>query len=292
MNRYDLGGHSGCKIFLYDDDDGHVFVRKISKEIDYNSRLRIQCKKQENFISKIIKTPKILDKGYTEDELFYFDMEYIQGITLVEYVKSIEIGKVKGLVEALVNSFVPQIFSEMTQEEKNNINRIFENKLSDLRKNLSHIKYPKLYSALDLLESHDWSNLSPSNCHGDLTLENIIIQDGKLYLIDFLDSFYDSWFLDIGTLLQDIEVMWSFRYQTNIEMNTILRLIVFRDLLLDEVKKINSDYVIEIYYSLLLKLIRIYPYIKDDLTNRFLDEKICIVMDIIHKIESAEGKKE
>ena len=110
-----------------------------------------------------------------------------------------------------------------------------------------------------------------------------------MYLIDFLDSFYDSWFLDIGTLLQDIQVMWSYRHQEDISMNTVLRLIVFRDLLVNEVRKINEDYVVEIYYSLLQKLIRIYPYAKDELTYSFLNEKTRLVIENIQKLEMTRG---
>ena len=49
----------------------------------------------------------MLDHGYTDDGLFFFDMEYVQGVTLAEYIKTMEIGKVKGIVESLVSSIVP-----------------------------------------------------------------------------------------------------------------------------------------------------------------------------------------
>ena len=140
--------------------------------------------------------------------------------------------------------------------------------------------------SLDLLERHDWHKLTNSQCHGDMTLENIIVKDDRLYFIDFLDSFYDSWFLDIGTLLQDVQVMWSYRFEKDVNMNTVLRLIVFRDLLLDEIRKVNPDYVLEIYYSLLQKLIRIYPYTKDELTYNYLNEKTALVLADIHALET------
>ena len=53
MNCYNLGGHSGCQIHLIEDDDGNVFVRKVSKDEAYNKRLEIQCEKQKDFKSKI-----------------------------------------------------------------------------------------------------------------------------------------------------------------------------------------------------------------------------------------------
>lgn len=291
MNSYNLGGHSGCKIYLIEPDDGAVFVRKTSKDQAYNERMKAQCEKQAAFRGEPIRTPKVLNCGYNEDGLFFFDMEYIQGITLAEYIKTMEIGKVKGLVESLVASLVPVEQIETKEEDQLTAKEIFAKKLSSLHESLKDKNNPVIDRSLDLLESHDWGKLTPSQCHGDMTLENIIVKNDQLYFIDFLDSFYDSWFLDIGTLLQDVQVMWSYRFQQNVSMNTVLRLIVFRDLLLDEIKKVNPDYVLEIYYSLLQKLIRIYPYTKDELTYRFLNEKTSLVLHNIRAMEETEGTK-
>lgn len=285
MNSYNLGGHSGCQIFLMEDDDGQVFVRKISKDVDYNERLEVQSKKQASFSGDPIRAPRVLDHGYTDDGLFFFDMEYVQGVTLAEYIKTMEIGKVKGIVESLVSSIVPNkpitvLESAVPVEE------IFRKKLLDLRGKLKDKNNAVINQSLDLLERHDWHKLTNSQCHGDMTLENIIVKDDRLYFIDFLDSFYDSWFLDIGTLLQDVQVMWSYRFEKDVNMNTVLRLIVFRDLLLDEIRKVNPDYVLEIYYSLSQKLIRIYPYTKDELTYNYLNEKTALVLADIHALET------
>lgn len=70
-----------------------------------------------------------------------------------------------------------------------------------------------------------------------------------------------------------------------VNMNTVLRLIVFRDLLLDRIREENPEYVREVYYALLQKLVRIYPYTKDDATYRFLDEKIGIVIEDIRELD-------
>lgn len=291
MNKYNLGGHSGCHIFLIEDDDGSVYVRKISKNESYNNRLKLQSEKQASFSGGVIKAPKVYNQGYTEGGLYFFDMEYIQGITLSEYIKTVEIGKVKGLVETLVRSLVPTKQDPTSKEQKKVISNIFFEKISELNKKLRG-KNEIIDQSLKLLESHDWSKLTPSQCHGDMTLENIIIKNDSLYFIDFLDSFYDSWFLDVGTLLQDVQAMWSYRFQETISMNTVLRLIVFRDLLLDEIRKIDSSYELEVYYSLLQKLIRIYPYTKDKVTYEFLNEKTINVLNTIRKLEGVakEGK--
>lgn len=272
MNRIDLGGHSGCGIFLVENDDGTVFVRKISKNSEYNKRLEAQCRKQAAFHGDKIKTPKILNTGVNENGLFYFDMEYIQGITLAEYIRNMEIGRIHGLVDDLM-SYIENVDKK---DCRNNANEVFSIKLNDLHHKLAG-KSEIVDHALDLLINHDWSAFQPSSCHGDLTLENIIVRNEELYFIDFLDSFYDSYLMDMGTLMQDIQTMWSYRKDKKTDMNLILRLIVCRDLLLDAIREKDSSLVQEVYFSLLQKLIRILPYTTDEKTYSFLQEKIAIV---------------
>ena len=223
-------------------------------------------------------TPAVLKEGFDSEGRFFFDMEYIQGVTLAEYIKTMEIRKIRGLVTSLVENMVP---TEPRIAEKNGeaaINRCFLEKLDSLDASLSGMENPHLMAAMKLLRKHHWCNVNASPCHGDLTLENIIVHNDRLYLIDFLDSFYDSWVMDMGTLLQDVQALWSYRKEPAISMNTVLRLMVFRDVLVDTVGAIDQKYQIEIYYALLLKLVRIYPYSKDYATRQFLDEKLDQVM--------------
>ena len=284
MNGYSLGGHSGCQIILVENNDGFVFVRKISKDVAYNQRLKKQCDKQAAFASKgDIKAPTVYNSGINEDGLFFFDMEYIQGITLAEKIKSYEIGKIRGVVEILVKNLIPAERKIVTPEEAERIRSIFSTKIGELNNKLAKYDNDVVNQALILLKSYDWTKFTPSQCHGDLTLENIIVKNDSLYFIDFLDSFYDSWLLDIGTLLQDVQVLWSYRFSKDVSMNTVLRLIVFRDILLDEIEKLNSSYIIDVYYALLQKLIRIFPYVKDEITYDFLTKKTRIVVNKIRE---------
>lgn len=292
MNSYDLGGHSGCGIFLIEEDDGGVFVRKVSRDKGYNDRLRAQCEKQASFVGGSIRAPRVLNSGLSESGLFFFDMEYISGITLAEYIKTMEIGKVRGLVKSLVD-FIVVDDDAVCPLDNEEISVVFNNKIADLRFKLKDKNNPIIQESLDLLESHDWSLFVPSSCHGDMTLENIIVKDENLYFIDFLDSFYDSWLLDVGTLMQDVQAMWSYRNQDSANMNTILRLIVFRDLLLDAIEQKSPDYVAEVYYSLLQKLMRVYPYTTDDSTYGYLNDKTTDVLKKIYELEARrrEGAK-
>ncbi len=280
MNITDLGGHSGCTILLCEKDDNEVFVRKISGDITYNKRLEIQAKKQAEYNNSRIKVPKIILTGYTEENLFYFDMEYIQGITMAEYIKTIEIGKVRSICETIVNNVVC-----INADDKKTDENIFINKIDLLNQQLKLMNNSIVDKAIRLLQKHNWERFTRSQCHGDLTLENIIIKDNQLYLIDFLDSFYDSWIMDISTLMQDVQTMWSYRHDKETEINTKLRLLVFRDILMDTVKRVSPQDYVEVYYALLLKLLRIYPYTKDEETNSFLDSKTKSIIDIIEEID-------
>ena len=285
MHFTDLGGHSGCKILLCETDDNKTFVRKVSGSKEYNIRLKLQAEKQKKYKCNSIKAPEVLDTGMTENGLFYFDMEYIQGITLSEYMKTIEVGKERSLVEAIVHNVVA---INVTDEGGVVDETIFIDKIRSLQNKLTPHNNETINRAIAMLRSHSWKRFCKTSCHGDLTLENIIVKDGQLYLIDFLDSFYDCWIMDISTLMQDVQTMWSYRYQDEMNINTLLRLIVFRDILMDEVRNIAPEDYIEVYYALLLKLIRIYPYTKDDRTYRFLNDKTESIMRIIEKEEGAK----
>lgn len=273
MNFKNMGGNSGCKIFLVSDSGKTPFVRKISADKNYNLRLQNQEDKQKNFVSTSLYTPEIYSDGFTHEGLFYFDMEYIRGITLAEYVKTIQVSSINGIAEAIINSFSHNI------SEQGDVNpSAFTVKIKSLESQLSEIKSVTANRAVDILSGHNWKNFHHSPCHGDLTLENIIIKDGKLYLIDFLDSFYDCWLLDAATLFQDVWLMWSYRNGGN-DINTVIRLIILRDILSRNIQEKSGPLLSrEIYYALLLKLIRIYPYAKDKKTLEFLDAKTEIVM--------------
>ena len=151
MNITDLGGHSGCKILLCEKNNNEIFVRKISSDKNYNKRLAVQAKKQATYSNPNIKVPKVLQTGYTDDGLFYFDMEYVQGITMAEYIKTIEIGKVRSICESIVNNIVSRD-SENTDVDES----IFTTKIASLKEKLQPQNNPVINDAIELLNKHSW----------------------------------------------------------------------------------------------------------------------------------------
>ena len=121
-----------------------------------------------------------------------------------------------------------------------------------------------------------------SECHGDMTLENMIIQDGEIYLIDFLDSFYNSWLIDVAKILQDADVLWSYRTYEKLNANLKIKLIILKQLIIEQLLTFrDGKYLVgEVYHILLLNLMRIIPYTKDEETKNYIDNKIAYIYKI------------
>lgn len=265
MKKYSLFGNSGCNIELIS-KGGKTYVRKYSANFEYNDRLKKQCEKQKTFTSEYFDTPHIYSSGMTKNNLFWFDMEYISGITLSKYIGTVPLSEIKHIID---------IFSKVIPEKYDydpNAKEFILGKIKSLKSkmcgNLVYIEY------LEFLEKYDWGFMIQSTCHGDFTLENMLISDEKIYLIDFLDSFYDSWMIDYAKILQDVDLGWSYRYAP-INVNLKIRLLIMKRMIHERIKMLNDgDKILDtIYHLLLLGILRIIPYIKDDFTEKFIYEK-------------------
>lgn len=264
LNR-SLNGHSGCKIHLMDNDNGSRIIRKISKDISYNERLRLQCTKQKSFHDPVIRTPQVLSYNVNEEGLFYFDMQYIDGTILSDYLRDADVSAIPRIVDILTSQM-----DHLTHDANEDCSRIFLIKIDDLYRKVDSQSALK---ALDYLSNYSWNNFPATPCHGDLTTENIIVYMDKLYFIDFLDSFYDCFILDFATLLQDVHCMWCYRFEKDLSEDTKTRLRIFRELLLKKLSTHNIS-LRDVYSALLLKLVRICPYVKDSVTAKFLNTQI------------------
>lgn len=85
-----------------------------------------------------------------------------------------------------------------------------------MRSTALSIEEPALLLAIrncaQLLMSQDWRGIPETLCHGDLTLENILLTTGKsIAFIDCDESFASSYWLDFGKLFQDIDGHWCVR---------------------------------------------------------------------------------
>lgn len=274
-----LSGHSGCNIYLCQSDNV-LFVRKDAGSVNYNIRLKKQYIKQKYFALNEAKTPQVLGYG-KKDGIFYFDMEFVNGITLSEYMYQIKIKEIVDFIAVLFNAL------KITESKINPIaNRIFQTKINLLNAKVD-ISKSCVIEAFRKLRNFDFSSVPCSPCCGDLTLENIILAPmGNLYLIDLLDSFYNSWQLDVAKLLQDLDLGWSYRHRGR-NYNLNLRLETAKQALFDNILSFPEGkvWLQQIYYILLLNVLRIYPYARDKETLDFLDSSTEYLLNRLKKME-------
>lgn len=259
-----LKGNSGCKLEANDD----IVVKKA--EGNYVPRLKAQMKKQLSFQGTVINGYSIsaepIVSYVNEDSVFSFFMPLDKGKTASEIIKN------GYYIKDLSDVFINYLLSNMLPKRITNAKELIDNKLKSLEKTVpseyvSHIKMfekklaPEIYA------------IQAGYCHGDFTLENILVNSGEksIHLIDFLDSFLDSPLLDFATILQDTKCLWSYRYEIiNEDQHKNIR--IFNKIIENELKDIGIYRQVTIL--LLMKLYRILPYIKDDVTKEFLDVNI------------------
>lgn len=200
-------GLSGCKLELIDDR----VLRKHSSSVDYNSRLSLQVDKQVLFSLRILKnidTPKIYNI-----QTGYFDMEYIPGHSFFEFFSTASINDVEFVIDTLCqyfDSLIPNYRS--ISVEKNIIEKI-----DTLKDKTCYLNY------LNYIENLVFKNnvcVPKTFCHGDLTFNNIIFHKNRLFFIDFLDCYIDSFISDLVKLKQDLYHLWSIKTQ-NIQSNRL-----------------------------------------------------------------------
>lgn len=250
-------GHSGCRVLLC--RAGRFrFVRKVSASPQYNGRLRRQMDKQARFANPTIRTPHVIDCG-ERDGLFFFDMEHIEGLPLHAFMTFNTMHVVAPLFRQLVR-FVRSNQDPCTVDMTGPI----EEKLTAVARaaELNGARYRTF-----CLE-YDWSEVPAGYCHGDLTFENILVVDGELCFVDFLDSFLETPFVDLSKLMQDLLIMWSWRKHSR---RPFVKNIQLYDELLGSMS--GKEHALS-QRLLVLNLLRALPYAWRPEDRRFLAEAL------------------
>ena len=248
-----LKGFSGCDVTLHiDPSSNKKFVRKISSGVPYNSRLISQMKKQAQFENDFLKTPKIYDAGMIGDK-FYFDMEFISGVTFHNFISTHSPNSVEHIFSHL------RIYLGSCDQKDSDLTEPIQEKINSLRPVIDE----KFHFVLDYCQQHDWKHMKSGSCHGDLTFENIIIYKSDVYLIDFLDSFVDTKYVDYAKVLQDLIFMWSWR---NSSSSPIIKCMSLYNSLAKDMSEEEFSYTKRL---LMLNVLRIVPY-ADPKTLRYL----------------------
>lgn len=255
-------GLSGCKIELLD----NKVLRKHSSDINYNSRLLLQIDKQNlfsNLIFKNINTPKILN--INRDNLYYFDMEYIPGKCFSEYFAVANNIDIKFVLKTLFEYFDSLIDNYKTTNVQTNILR----KIKSLKEKTVYTEY---LNYLEDYVSKEKIIIPKTFCHGDLTFNNIIFHKKRLFFIDFLDSYVDSFLCDLVKLKQDLFYLWGL----SVENKRSIRICQIYTYIWEEIESKYFKYIDHVNFDILdaINLLRLEPYLTNDHQRSILNQII------------------
>ena len=250
-------GLSGCKLELI-----NGLLRKHSASAEYNSRLISQAEKQIVFSKRIyknIETPKVHDI-----EVFYFDMDYVSGQNFEEFFSSASVNDVEFVLSTLFDYFDTLISTARNFDATNKI----LSKIDSLKEKTSHTKY------IEFLRKYVENNsiiIPHTFCHGDLTFANIIFHKNRLFFIDFLDCYVDTFLSDLVKLKQDLHHLWAVQNQDvySVRIHQIYQYIW------DKLESRYESFMNESFHVLdVLNTLRIEPYLTSDAQRGILDKMI------------------
>jgi tRNA A-37 threonylcarbamoyl transferase component Bud32 len=192
----ELSGHSGCKIFLRENETG-LYVEKTGNiERNFN---------QMKFLyDACYPVPEIYSVG--ENVLI---MEYIHGLDMKNYLIHNNSHQLFNFLSVLLDNFSDDSkMKDYTETYYSKLRWLDDCDEMPFTKEEFIGKLPKM--------------LPQSTYHGDLTLENIMYTDPGFHLIDPVTIEYDSYIFDIAKLRQDLECKWFLR-NTNVKLEVKLQ---------------------------------------------------------------------
>jgi hypothetical protein len=263
-----LHGKSGGQISIVN-KNFDFFLRKTSKNIAGNARLVLQAEKQIAFYKQdafpFVKTPEITNVyAGTANELAFIEMKYIFGKDILSFLQGTDI--------ATINRFIENILSYM--------DHIFKNVKVGSTESVAHkveqiaaMTFPRKERIMRTLRTPPKEELLVGECHGDLTMANMIHTDSTMYLVDFLNTYVNSPILDLLSVRQDTYHLWSCHLHETYPCRVVETLKY-----IDEELRTKYGWVLKngwYRYLSLMNYVRMYPFNTEKDTTEFINS--CIV---------------
>lgn len=273
-NKFD-GGLSGCKLELLN----NTTLRKYSSSPEYNSRLLKQVDKQNffyNLILKNIDTPKVL--SVNKDS---FDMDYVPALSFYEFFSSASVENIEFVIETLFGyfDFISSRFRmvDVTDEILNKLDSLMPR--SHHKNFIRHLK--KLVEEESIVVPNTF-------CHGDLTFNNILFHPNRLFFIDFLDSYVDSFLCDLVKMKQDLYYLWSLKIQN---LSSVRMIQTYR-YIWEKLESRYEYYIEKISFDVLdaINILRIEPYLTNPQQTIILN-KVITSTKLYEEFDSSYGRE-
>jgi len=214
FSKIEIEGHSGCSITVVE-QGRELLVKKSTSKPGYVNRLKMQAEKQKLFFAsgfKKVLTPEIFSIE-EHSGICSVTMKYIHAHNFVEFFDHAGFEKIEQFSHQIIQFLEWEISTSRMQKVSFNV---LEDKFADVKKNIqiSFKNDPNIKSLVSKSEKVFTQTkdifIPVGQCHGDLTLSNVLFNHDRLFLIDFLDSFIESPIIDVVKLRQDTSFAWSY----------------------------------------------------------------------------------
>ncbi len=276
MHHTQLSGLSGATLQIIS-DCGHAIVRKKSSSEQGNPRLHRQMEKQQAFsrLDGPIKTPEILNAGTTSEGIFYFDMKFVYGLDGHRFLEQGGPAEMRAFAAKLTDHLY-RIDTLPCIGKTSAYASIYDSciyKLIEVHRQNVGLSDELAGKILGGLERVRQMNIDTQGfCHGDFTLENMIIDSkGDLFFVDFLDSAFEHPIQDFIKLSQDIHGGWFQTRGRRISASYISYLERIMDF---AVEKAAPEYAPARFILQSLNFCRILPYVRDEIQRKFVIDRI------------------
>lgn len=265
--------NSGALIDIKSKYDILKFYKKVSysKNIQKNRTLK-QIEKQNFWTKDKLSKPffsipikyKIYKKNIT------ISMPFIYGHSGSDILNNNSLIHVNKFTKELINLI--NFFKNKKKLEFFNKENIIK-KIMNVKKN-SNTSFDKYFNKFIKKINYIPIDLKATECHGDLTLSNMIVagydnfnkkkksnKDMKIYLIDWLDNDFETFYFDLAKLKQDLYYGWSSRNlnSTDIITNSITGKYIWNKI---ESEFINTKNYKVFNFFMFFCILRIIPYAK------------------------------
>lgn len=270
-----LAGFSGAAIALLRTANGARFVRKAAGEPAGNKAVKEQADRQiwlRNVLEGAAEVPKILETGEV-DGLYYFDMEFVPSADVNIFLKSAPFDEIKRF-SSRIEGLMIHMASRHDENATPPSGHAFIEKLDQIEQRTSgrfdHLLVP-LREGFEQVEPL-LSAMPATVTHGDLTFENVLVDpEGKLWLIDPIQSPIDHFWMDWSKLFQECEGRWYKHRGKHLSAGITHWL---RNRWLSAAAEISPDYPALHHLLLALTFARILPYARSETDVNFVAERV------------------
>jgi len=153
-------------------------------------------------------------------------MEYVLGINGATFLRTASFPDIAKFTSALTEGLTVLATTRIDDERSFSPRADALQKCYQLHAGTTHLQVESRCAIDRLIYAVEhWempAELTPTLNHGDMTLENIIVdRGGQIYLIDMLDSYIDHWVTDLSKLDQDLYAGWYMRSMAPIALSVV-----------------------------------------------------------------------